>query len=162
MKKLTAIILLLFSTSMLFAQSPVGENGKQLNFGTGLSSWGLPLYIGMDFGVHQDITVGFNFSFRQQSGSGYRNNVTGLFGNANYHFNSILELPREWNVYAGLSLGYYIWGLDTNYIGKSASGIGLNGQVGGRYFFNDKWGINLELGGGNVAAGGRIGATLRL
>lgn len=162
MKKITAIIILLFSTSILFAQSPVGENGKQLNFGTGLSSFGLPLYVGMDFGVHPDITVGFNFSFRQQSGSGYRNNVTGLFANANYHFNSVLELPREWNVYAGLSLGYYIWSLDADYIGKSSSGVGLNGQIGGRYFFNDKWGINLELGGGNTSAGGRIGATLRL
>jgi outer membrane immunogenic protein len=77
MKKITAIVILLFSTSMLFAQSPVGENGKQLNFGTGLSSFGLPLYVGMDFGVHPDITAGLNFSFRQQSGSGYRNNVTG-------------------------------------------------------------------------------------
>ncbi len=163
MKKTSLFFLLLFAASIAFSQSPVGNGGKQINAGTGFSTYGLPLYVGLDYGVHEDITVGFNVSYRSYReswfGTRYRHSVIGLMGNANYHFDRLLELPSEWNVYAGLSLGYYIFNMDSNYGGQAASGLGIDGQVGARYFFRDNLGVNLEFGGGNAASGGRIGIT---
>lgn len=166
MKKLTFLFILLFASGAIFAQSPIGNGGKQINFGTGFSSYGVPLYFGMDFGVHDDVTIGFNLSYRSYrerwSGSKYSHAVMGIFGNANYHFNTILQIPRDWDVYAGISLGYYVWSLDSGYGGSAASGLGLDGQIGARYYFSDRWGVNLELGGGNVSSGGRIGLSYKL
>mgnify|MGYP000356734478 CR=1 FL=1 len=56
MKKLLFFACILGATG-LFAQSPIGKGGQQLNFGIGFSDGGLPSYVSYDFGVHQDITV---------------------------------------------------------------------------------------------------------
>lgn len=131
----------------------------------GFSSWGLPVYLGLDYGVHKDVTVGGEASFRsyrnEWKGKYYNHNVVGLLGNVNYHFNSILNIPSPWNFYAGLNVGFYLWRSPLGYDGR-ASGLGLGAQVGGRYYFNDKVGINLELGGGNAVSGGKIGVSIKL
>jgi hypothetical protein len=44
--------------SVAFAQGPISKGGSQVNFGVGLSSWGISDYLGFDFGVHPDITLG--------------------------------------------------------------------------------------------------------
>src|SRR5690554_2296696 len=60
MKNRIAILLALISLPVLTkAQSPIGDGGTQLNFGAGLYSHGIPVYFGMDFGVHPDISLGF-------------------------------------------------------------------------------------------------------
>jgi len=147
----------------LFAQSPIAPGESQLNAGVGLSSWGVPIYVGVDFGVAQDFSVGGNFSYRNYSENLVGNNydwfliVLGL--NGNYHFDNMLDLPSDWNVYGGLTLGYYIWSdPGTGYNGSRASGLGLDAQIGTRYFFSESFGINLEVGGG-TAAGGKFGIT---
>jgi len=79
-------------------------------------------------------------------------------------------LPDEWDLYGGLNLGYYIWntkyddisGINVDYAGSGSGGFSIGLHVGGRYFINDKIGINLEFGGGTVLAGGTIGATFLL
>ena len=44
---------------------------------------------------------------------------------------------------------------------NSDFGFGL--QVGGRWFWNDKWGVFLEAGGGNLdGAGGFVGVTMKM
>lgn len=164
MRKLSFIILLLavfcFSAE---AQSPLAKGGKQLNAGVGFSGWGIPLYGGMDFGVYKDITVGFEVSFRSYSqkfvNDTYRSSIFGISGNGNYHFNTILEIPSQWDFYAGLNLGYYIWNSPAGYKGDGGSGLGLGAQIGGRYFFKNNFGINLEFGGGNAFSGGKFGIT---
>jgi outer membrane immunogenic protein len=40
--------------------------------------------------------------------------------------------------------------------------LGLGIQVGGRYYFNEKFGLNLEFGGGNYVSGGKFGISLKL
>jgi hypothetical protein len=42
---------------------------------------------------------------------------------------------------------------------KVPSGLGLGAQIGGRYFFKDNFGLNLEFGGGNALSGGKFGIT---
>jgi outer membrane immunogenic protein len=165
MKKVSLIILSsLFTTAMVFGQSPLGKGGSQLNAGVGFSSWGTPVYIGADFGVHPDITIGPKLSYRNYNynalGTKYEQNLTVLAFNGNYHFNRLLSLPSKWNVYAGLTMGYYVWSAN-DFTGAKGSGIGLDGQIGARYFFTNKFGINLEFGGG-TATGGNFGITYKL
>ncbi|HCY43614.1 MAG TPA: hypothetical protein DHV48_20130 [Prolixibacteraceae bacterium] len=166
MKKQLLIISLLLFSSLIFAQSPIAKGESQINAGVGLSSWGVPVFVGLDYGVHPDITVGGELSYRSYGenfgGNHYNSSVIGISGNGNYHFNRILEIPEKWDFYAGLNLGFYIWNSPDNYAGSHSSGLGLGGQIGGRYFFSDKIGINLEFGGGNAFSGGKLGLTFRL
>lgn len=166
MKRLSLILLLVVGTILTVdAQSYDAKGSSQLNAGLGFSGWGLPLYIGADFGVARDITVGFEGSFRSYgqsyTGTRYHSTIFGLSGNGNYHFNTLLKIPAKWDFYAGLNLGYFFWSSPTGYPGTGASGIGLGAQIGGRYFFNDHFGLNLEFGGGNVVGGGKFGITYR-
>lgn len=164
MKRISLIALLsIFTITMVQAQSPLSKGGKQLNAGVGFSGWGVPIYGGMDFGVYKDITVGFEVSFRSYNqkyiNNSYRSTIFGISGNGNYHFNSILEIPSNWDFYAGLNLGYYIWNSPSGYTGSGGSGLGLGAQIGGRYFFKHNFGVNLEFGGGNAFSGGKFGIT---
>jgi outer membrane immunogenic protein len=163
MKKLITIILLTFITLItVYSQNPQDKR-NQLNAGIGLSEWGIPVYVGLDFGIHRDLSFGIEGSFRSYNqnytGSRYNSSIIGLSGNMNYHFNRILEIPRNWDFYAGLNLGYYIWSTSSNYPGNGSSGLGLGGQIGGRYYINNNFGLNLEVGGGNAFTGGKFGIS---
>ena len=65
MKKLTLLLAVIAISTMTFAQgaAPLSKGGRQLNFGLGFNDGGIPLYIGMDWAVHNDITVGGMLSF---------------------------------------------------------------------------------------------------
>jgi outer membrane protein W len=170
MKKIFVVFLLTLAATAGYAQGTLGKGGKQLNAGLGFSSWGTPVYVGVDFGVHEAITVGPRISYRKYDdnfgGFKYSQTLTVISFNGNYHFNQLLQLPGPWDVYAGLTLGYYIWSdaeFENNGINGEAgegSGLGLELQVGGRYFFSDNFGVNLELGGG-TGSGGSIGITYK-
>ena len=167
MKKLFFTIILLIAASAMFAQqSPIAKGQAQINLGVGFSSWGIPLYAGFDYGVHKDITLGAELSFRSYNDNWhndkYRHSIFGVLGNANYHFNTILNIPSNWDFYAGLNLGFYSWSSPNGYDGSHNSGIGLGAQVGGRYYFNNKVGINLEFGGGNSLSGGKFGLSIKI
>ena len=159
MKKITLIGLFsLLGLTLALAQAPPGKGGKQLNAGLGFSGFGVPVYAGLDFGVHQDITIGPRVSFRNYSDFDQSLFVAGF--NGNYHFNTLFNMPSEWNFYAGLTIGYYVWS-DSDLPGRERSGIGLDAQIGGRYFFSEKFGVNLEFGGG-TGTGGSFGITVKL
>jgi outer membrane immunogenic protein len=157
--------MILFLTVISLMSVNAQDNHKnQLNAGFGLSSWGIPVYAGMDFGVAPDITVGFEGSFRSynQNYAGVgASTILGIAGNGNYHFNRLLKIPSKFDFYAGLNLGFYFWSSPSNYPGSGTSGLGAGAQVGGRYFFTDKFGLNLEFGGANTFGGGKFGITYR-
>ncbi len=162
MKKGILIVALSFFTFCGFSQAPLAKGSQQLNAGVGFSGSGIPIYLGMDFGVHPDISVGGELSFRTYSTSdvGVRNvySVFGVSANGNYHFNTLLEIPSNFDFYAGLSLGMYFWNSSGSTVGNS-SGIGGGVQVGGRYFFSRNMALNLELTGGYSISGGKFGIT---
>ncbi len=149
-----------------YSQDQSSNSKTQLNIGTGFSSWGIPFYIGLDKSVHPDITIGGEFSFRSYREKwehyNYSHSVMGFSVNANYHFNRLLQIPQNWDFYAGLNLGFFVWSSPNDYYGSHQSGLGLGGQIGGRYFFTEKLGINLEFGGGNAFSGGKLGLTIKL
>jgi len=169
MKKLNFVILFtVLASTFSFAQGTLGKGGKQLNAGLGFSDWGVPLYVGFDFGVHENITVGPALSFRNYSytrgGYKYKQSLTIISFNGNYHFNKLIDLPEPWDLYAGLTLGYLFWSdvkssSGVFYEGES-SAVGLDLQIGARYFFTDQFGINLEFGGGTTT-GGHFGITYK-
>lgn len=167
MKKLSIVIILVFVTlASGIAQNSTDRGNTQLNAGFGFSGWGIPVYVGLDFGVRNDITIGVEASFRSYKkdylDTYYNHTILGFSGNANYHFNRILDIPYRWDFYAGLNLGFYLWTSPTDYPGSSLSVFGLGAQVGGRYFFSDSFGINLEIGGNNAwSGGGKFGITYR-
>jgi hypothetical protein len=168
MKIKISIIALLFSLFIFSvnAQAPIGIGEVQINAGLGFSNSGVPIYGGFDVGVHEDITVGGEISFRMYdetwNENTYDHTMIGIAGNANYHLNTVLEIPSEWDVYGGINLGFYIVTSESGYDGEEDSGFGLGAQVGGRYYFNEKYGINLEFGGGSTFSGGKIGISIKL
>lgn len=157
---------LLFSSGYLFAQSPLPKGKSQLNVGLGFSGWGVPFYVGIDHAVHKDVTIGGEFSYRGYNerwrDADYRRSITGFAMNGNYHFNSLLDISPDWDLYAGLNIGFFVWNSPREYRGPNTSGLGLGAQVGGRYYFSNKAGINLEFGGGNAFSGGKFGFTFKL
>jgi hypothetical protein len=166
MKKLLLSLMLVTGYICSYGQNPLSVGRAQLNAGLGLSDWGVPVYLGLDFGVARDFTLGGELSFRSYrdnyNGVGYGHNILGVSANGNYHFNTVLDMPDNWDFYAGLNLGFYSWTSSADYPGNRTSGLGLGAQIGGRYYFTNKVGLNLELGGGNAFSGGKIGLTFKL
>jgi outer membrane immunogenic protein len=166
MKRILSVLILLVSFNAVNAQNPLVPGKTQLNFGVGLSEWGVPVYIGIDHGLSQVFTIGGELSYRSYrenwKNNTYRHGITGISGNLNYHFNQVLKMPKDFDLYAGANLGFYMWSSPDAYDGTHSSGLGLGGQIGGRYYFSNKVGINLEAGGGNAFSGGKFGLTIKL
>lgn len=166
MKVLMIIMALAFGGNFAFGQYALPQGAAQLNAGVGLSSWGIPIYVGFDYGAGKDVSVGGEVSFRSYhddwKNKRYNHGIIGISGNVNFHFNSAFRIPRNWDFYAGLNLGFYMWNSDSGYEGDHVSGIGLGAQVGGRYYFSNSFGVNLEFGGGNAFSGGKFGITAKL
>ena len=166
MKNFFFLSLFLLTANFSFAQYALAKGEAQFNAGLGFSSKGIPVYIGFDVGVHKDISVGGELSLRSYyedyNNDKYHHGILGISGNGNYHFNSLLDIPPAWDFYAGLNLGFYFWNSPDNYPGEGNSGLGLGAQVGGRYYFSDKFGLNLEVGSANAFSGGKFGITIKL
>lgn len=166
MKQVVLTIALVLIAFISFGQNPLPKGSNQLNFGVGFSGWGVPLYIGFDHGVHKDITLGGELSYRSYhekwTNNTYNHNIIGISGNANYHFNTIMNMPSNWDFYAGANLGFYIWNSPSTYGGDNNSGLGLGGQIGTRYYLSNRVGLNLEFGGGNAFSGGKFGLTIKM
>jgi hypothetical protein len=159
------VVFCLFSVSAM-AQAPLGQGNKQINAGLGFTNEGLPVYVGMDFGIHPDVTIGpvasiraWRETYRFDGDRFIANHLIFFAGfNGNYHFNRLLEIPSNFDFYAGGTIGFYVWSSPNDYIGPNASGLGINAQIGGRYFIDRNFALNMEIGGGSLA-GGRFGIT---
>ncbi len=162
MKNLFIAILLFLTAGVAFAQNPLWVGESQLNLGVGFTNYGAPVYAGIDYGLGRDVSLGGEVSYKRYREDSWNHNVIGISGNLNYHFNYILQIPSDWDLYAGANVGFYIVNSPNNYPGSYKSELGLGAQFGMRYFFTDAFGVNLEAGGGNAFAGGKIGITLKL
>ena len=152
MKRITIVLAALMFSGLIFAQgaAPLSKGEKEMNFGLGFGS-GIPAYWGMEWAVHNDITVG-GVAAINLSGFDYMT----LLARGDYHWNRIINIPPEWDFYAGVSLGGDI-GFSSGY----GSGLHFDAHVGGRWFWSDKWGLNLEVGGG-TGFGASIGVTMKM
>ncbi len=132
--------------------APLAEGEMQFNFGFSLHGGGLPIYGGMDYAVHPDVTVGAEMGLNLD-GFDYLT----VKGYGDYHFNTLLGIPPEWDFYAGSKLGL---GTDF-YDGGTTSGFVYDVHVGGRWYWNKKWGLNLEFAGSSTVSG-RMGVSMKL
>ncbi len=147
MKKKSILFASLLCVFNLFAQNTEHSNQtiKQLNFGLIGASY--------EFPVHKDISVA------PYAGTGFELNWLSLGVKGNYYFDSLLNLSSEWDVYGGVNSGYAI-GLNNK---DESDSFNMGLHVGGRWFWNDKWGLYLEFGSGNTTKGiGSIGVTMKL
>jgi outer membrane immunogenic protein len=161
MKKLTLVVLALSIVALSFGQdkkSPAASLDKsklQFNVGVGLSTWGFPFYLGADYWITEDITIGIEGSARWNLRWSY--GTIGGSINGNYHVNRLLQLPDNVDLYGGLTAGPYItfgsyWSNNFH--------IGIGGQIGGRYKIKEGMWVHAELGGGSLS-GAKIGLTFR-
>ena len=165
MKKIFIAIVLIAASQFSVAQQ-YSSNKTLLNLGVGLSGWGIPVYGGLDLKVTNDVTIGGEVSFRSYdenwNGFSYHHSITGIVGNVNYHFGKWLDVPSSFDFYTGLNLGFYVWSNPDGYTGNHSSGLGIGAQLGGRYYFSNKVGVNLELGSGIINLGGKLGVTFKI
>lgn len=146
--------------------------GKVLiNLGVGLSNYGIPVYAGLEGYIHPDFTLGGVVSHRRYgtdwSKYRYDFSITTVSAIGNYHFNRVFHIPHNWDLYAGANIGYSIASYDRpigapEYSYRRYDGLSAGLQVGGRYYFTNGFGLNLEVGGGNVLSDARFGVTFRL
>ncbi|UTW66520.1 hypothetical protein KFE94_18020 [bacterium SCSIO 12643] len=137
MKKIT----LLFALALI---SYVGVNAqakKQLNLGLIGASYEIP--------VSSAITVA------PTAFTTFELNYFTLGVKSNYYFDELVGLSSPWDFYAGLNLGFGI-AMNSDY----SSDLDLGAQIGGRWFWNEKWGVYLELGGGKLAGSSGEGGLL--
>lgn len=137
---LSAFIITCFSANIF------GQARSELNFGLIGANYEIP--------VHSDITIAPGAS------TNFDLDWLTLNVKANYYFDKVFGLSDEaWDVYGGVGAGYAIY----NGNGGKDSGFDAGLHVGGRWFWNDKWGIYLEFGGGSTqGATGGLGLTMKL
>lgn len=152
-KLVSLCILFLLASYPIFGQGqgPISKGQLQLNGVVGFSSFGTPVSVGLDLGVHSNITIGGEASYRRYAesflGSDFEYTIIGFYINGNYHFNKLLKIPSNFDLYAGLNIGFYNSDIvESGFDSFSSTDLGIGAQIGGRYYFSDNWGINLELG----------------
>ena len=144
MKKIT--LLFVFALSFSFA-SVFAQARKELNFGLVGINYEIP--------ISKDITiapgVGTNFDF----------DWLNLGVKGNYYFDNLFGISdAAWDVYGGANVGYSIYMGDNDH---DSSDVDFGLQAGARWFWNDKWGVYVEIAGGSVSGlSPGIGLTVKL
>lgn len=145
MKKIT--LLFVFALCLNFASS-YGQARQELNFGL--------IGINYEIPVHKDITIAPGI------GTNFDLDWINIGVKGNYYFDNVFGISDDaWDVYGGVNAGYSIYNGDDDFDNDSDINLGL--QIGGRWFWNDKWGVYVELAGGNVSGmSPGIGITMKL
>ena len=142
MKKTLLLIAFIASTTLMFGQAQ-----KQLNIGL--------------IGVSFEIPLGEAVTIAPTAYTDLNLNWVTLGVKANFYFDNLFGLTEAWDVYAGANAGYGIWIGNGTSISNNNIDLGL--QIGGRWFWSEKWGLYLELGGGRLGgAGGGLGVTMKM
>ena len=144
-----------------------GAGFTQANFGIGASTWGVPIYAGMDFGVSDKITIGprvsyrrYNYGYYGLNSRDYHSSIFNISFRGDYHYGAhIPALPDQLDLYGGLSLGYSVWSDKYDWY-KSRDGLFLTLQAGARWYFTENWGANAEVSTGSFT-GLEIGLSYR-
>lgn len=144
MKKTTLVMALMLT---FFVTNVFSQARSELNFGLIGANYEIP--------IHEDITIAPGAS------TNFDLDWLTLHVKANYYFDNLFGLTDEaWDVYGGVGGGYAIYNGDNN---KDSSDFDLGLHVGGRWFWNDNWGVYLEFGGGSTqGATGGVGLTVKL
>jgi len=124
---------------LLSSGSVFGQAQKYLNFGL--------FYASIEFPVSNLITVA------PQISTDYDFNKFIIAAKGNFYLDDVFGVTEDWDTYAGVNLG---WRLESN-----NDGFNWGIHIGGRWFWDDKWGVNAEFGGGSGVIGG-VGITMKM
>jgi hypothetical protein len=166
MKKYAVLIVMaamLMSFNQVSKAQGFNEGGIDLNLGVGFTSSNgfIPVFFGGNYMIKDFISVGAEMQFRIDNtnygylGSeyNYHRNGFAFITRADFHFNDLLKLPEEFDVYGGIDLGVVFYGdyksNDTDYYWNDGDDSYFVGgpHAGGHWMFADKFGLNAEVGG---------------
>ena len=148
-----------------------GEQWDLINAGFGLSTRGLPVFVGIEQTLDDHISAALIGTFQsgRESGSAgtWTHQYFGIGLQGNYHF---IELaPAPFDLFAGLTLGWFAYSYKwagagpapSAYDGSAIGGLGLSGQIGGRYTYKDMTFL-LQMDGGTLMSGFLVGLSFPL
>lgn len=172
MKKSLFFFLGFLFVSTYVAHAQFNKGDKLLNLGIGVNSYyngGIPLTASLEVGITNEISVGASFDYLghryRVGGVDYGFNAMYIGFRGSYHFSELLDLNTpEFDLYAGLNLGFrnFAWN-DNGYNGLgNAYGNGIYAGIfaGGRYYFQNNFGVFGEVGAGG-SSNARLGLALR-
>jgi hypothetical protein len=161
-----AIVLVMAAMLMSLSQTANAqfkEGGIDLNLGVGFTSSNgfIPVFFGGNYMIKDFLSVGAEVQFRIDNYNyGYLGNSYDLHRSgfafltrADYHFNDLLKLPEEFDVYGGVDLGIAFYGeykgdeYYDNWYDSDEFYFVFGPHAGGRWMFADKFGLNAEFGG---------------
>lgn len=176
MKKIVLILLISCAFILCQAQeeSPTLKGNSQLNIGTGIfgGSGGLnliPVHLGMDFFIVNNLSAGFDMNWRyfiSQEVVGKPSLISAQVV-TDYHFNQVMNLPNTWDFYAGVKLGIGYMTTDKDLEAFNLhydNGIKFvfDARAGVRYYFNHNLALNSEIGVTSVSGTKTTGASFTL
>jgi outer membrane immunogenic protein len=141
MKKII-FLLFLFIIVKLDAQYMV-KSTIQATLGVGISNYGAPQFLGVDYGLFRDLSLGVEFSNRYSNETFKKYRIIGSQANVNYHLKIYDE---HWDLYAGGQFNYWLVTENIKNIELDSATSGFGGQLGMHYFFNRHFAVNTELG----------------
>lgn len=145
------VLLFLFFNFKLDAQYSV-KSTFQSTLGLGVSNYGAPQFLALDYGLFRDISLGLEFNNRYSNETFLKYRILGAHFTANYHLNHLLKIYDEhWDLYLGGHYNYWLVTENVKKIEPDSANMGFGGQIGMRYFFNRHFAVNTELTAGKVS-----------
>ena len=150
MKRLFFLIsfLTIIGFSTAFSQGHTAE-GTRVNLGIGFWSVSpsfMPFHGGMEFGLTEEISIGFDLGWRLYNDNADHHLLVFQF-RGDYYFNTLIGLDEKWDVYAGLQLGPGLFTAPSWYEGDvKGVNMTLDGVAGGRWYFTEGVALNAEVG----------------
>ncbi len=122
----------LMTSNLFFSQAFSGVGDNKLQVGLNGYGGGQGVKFTYDLGVTDIFSLGAGADFYVSANDDKKKFF--LYGRGNLHLNQLIDLPSEFDIYPGVSLGV------------SGSGFDFGGHVGFRYFFTNKLGAFVEIG----------------
>lgn len=142
MKRITLLLILM--VGLFTIDSAYSQATQKLNFGF--------------LGASYDIPVATDISIAPFASTDLNLNWLTIGVKGDYYFDNLIGMTEPWDFYAGANAGYGLRiGDDTE-----SNGFDIGLQVGGRWFWSEKWGLYLEFGGGSLGASAGLGLSVFL
>lgn len=139
MKKIFTLLLTIAGFSISAQEAYTGKGNTKMHIGANFQNGGTGLNVGTDFGLGENISIGFSANYllgvekATINGTEYKPEFKDRI-DAKFRFNAnigkVLTLPEQMDVYPGLNLGVKNFG----------------GHLGVRYLFSEGFGLQTELG----------------
>ncbi|MEP1487925.1 MAG: DUF6646 family protein [Algibacter sp.] len=131
MKKLILLVAIL-SVSFINAQAFLGNGDNKFQVGANFQDGGTGLNLSYDFGVGENISLGFSSTYLLEINDLIDADFDNRFdirARFNANLGNVINIDDNFDVYPGLSLGLKNFG----------------GHLGARYFFSDGFGVYTEF-----------------